>query len=253
MGIAGKSALVTGGALGIGQAIAQLAAAEGASVTIIDVNENALEATVDAIRTQGGTAIGVVGDVSRPEDCQKAVEAAVSVHGGLNLLFANAGIAMVGAIDAVSVEDIHRTVDINLKGMMFIAKYAVPYIKCAGSGSIVLTGSEMAFAADPANPVYVASKGGVVMLMKSMALDLIKYGIRVNAVCPGVTDTPLLQQEVATSPDPVQREAENAVWAPIGRIAEPIEMAHPALFIASDAASFMVGSAVVVDGGFTAR
>lgn len=253
MGIAGQSALVTGGALGIGQAIAQLAAAEGAAVTIVDINEDALEATVDAIRTQGGTAIGVVGDVSRPQDCQKAVEAAVSAHGGVNLLFANAGIAMIGSIDAVSVEDIHRTVDINLKGMMFISKYAVPYIKCAGSGSIVFTGSEMAFAADPANPVYVASKGGVVMLMKSMALDLIKYGIRVNAVCPGVTNTPLLQQEVAASPDPEQRKAENAMWAPIGRIAEPIEMAHPALFLASDAASFMVGSAVIVDGGFTAR
>lgn len=253
LGISGKSALVTGGALGIGQAIAKLAASEGVQVTILDVNAFALQETVDAIRSAGGVAIGVVGDVSKPEDCQRAVATAVQSHGSLQLLFANAGIAMIGAIDSLSLEDIHRTVDINLKGMMFIAKFAVPHIKAAGSGAIVFTGSEMAFAADPANPVYVASKGGVVMLMKSMALDLIQYGIRVNAVCPGVTNTPLLQQEVATSPDPAQREAENAAWAPIGRIGEPSEMAHPALFLASEAASFMVGSAVLVDGGFTAK
>lgn len=252
-GIQGKSALVTGGAMGIGQAIAMLAASEGARVTIIDVHGEALDRTIADIRRAGGSAVGVVGDVSNPVDCQNAVDAAVSTYGGLQLLFANAGIAMIGAIDVVSVMDIHRTVDINLKGMMFIAKYAVPHMKHAGTGAIVFTGSEMAFAADPANPVYVASKGGVVMLMKSMALDLIPYNIRVNAVCPGVTNTPLLQQEVATSLDPAQREAENAAWAPIGRVGEPMEMAHPALFLASDAASFMVGSAVLVDGGFTAK
>lgn len=253
LGIAGKSALVTGGAMGIGRAIAKLAAAEGARVTILDVAAEALEETVAEIRRDGGTAVGVVGDVSNPQDCQRAVATAVNMHGGLQLLFANAGIAMIGAIDDIGLEDIHRTVDTNLKGMMFIAKYAVPYIKQSGSGAIVFTGSEMAFSADPANPVYVASKGGVVMLMKSLALDLIRYGIRVNAVCPGVTNTPLLQQEVATSPDPQQREAENLAWAPIGRVADPIEIAHPALFLASDAASFMVGSAVLVDGGFTAK
>lgn len=253
LGIDGKSALVTGGALGIGRAIAQLAAQEGARVTIFDANHEALAATVADIRRAGGTAQGVVGDVSQPEDCERAVNVAVEAQGGLDLLFANAGIALIGAIDAVAIADIHRTVDINLKGMMFIAKYAVPHLKRSAAAAVVFTGSEMAFAADPANPVYVASKGGVVMLMKSLALDLIRFNIRVNAVCPGVTNTPLLQQEVAASPDPAARAAENAAWAPIGRVAEPMEMAHPALFLASAGASFMVGSAMLVDGGFTAQ
>jgi NAD(P)-dependent dehydrogenase (short-subunit alcohol dehydrogenase family) len=222
-------------------------------VVILDTAADALNATVEDIGREGCTALGVLGDVSQPRDCERAVADAVRAHGGLDLLFANAGIAMLGAVDEVALEDIHRTVDINLKGMMFIAKYAVPHLKQSASAAIVFTGSEMAFAADPANPVYVASKGGVVMLMKSLALDLIRFNIRVNAVCPGVTNTALLQQEVATSPDPAAREAENRAWAPIGRVAEPMEIAHPALFLASEAASFMVGSAVLVDGGFTAK
>lgn len=253
IGIEGKSAVVTGGAQGIGKAIATLAAREGAKVTILDINQEALADTVNEIVAEGGQAVGFVGDVSVAEDCQRAVSLAVSTYGGLNLLFANAGVALIASVDEASVEDITRTLDINLKGMILIAKYAIPHLKAAGGGAIVTTGSEMAFAADPANPVYVASKGGVVMLTKSMALDLIKYNIRVNSVCAGVTNTPLLQKEVDTSPDPVQRAAENAAWAPIGRIADPMEIAHPALFLASDAASFMVGSAVLVDGGFTAK
>jgi NAD(P)-dependent dehydrogenase (short-subunit alcohol dehydrogenase family) len=240
--------------MGIGRAIAMLAAEEGANVTIMDVDAEALSSTVEDIRRAGGTAIGVTGDVRRPEDCQRAVATAVEAHGGLHLLFPNAGVALIASVDEAAVEDIERTIDINLKGIILICKYAIPHLKKVGKGAaIVTTGSEMAFAADPANPVYDATKAGVVMLTKSMALDLIQYGIRVNSVCPGVTNTPLLQREVDTSPDPVQRAAENAAWAPIGRIADPMEIAHPALFLASEGASFMVGAAVLVDGGFTAK
>lgn len=252
-GIEGRVALVTGGAKGIGQAIATLCAQEGASVVIMDYDKEALEATVSSLRAKGHDVTGVAGDVSKPEDCKRAVDTAVQRYGKLQLLFPNAGIPLIASIMDVEPADVTRIIDINLKGMIYICKYAVPELMKAGGGAIVTTGSEMAFAADPANPVYDATKAGVVMLTKSMALDLIKYNIRVNSVCPGVTNTPLLQKEVETSPDPVAREAENNAWAPIGRVADPMEMAHPAVFLASDFASFMVGSAVLVDGGFTAK
>ena len=252
-GIEGRIALVTGGAKGIGQAIATLAAQEGAKVVIMDYDETALQATVSRLQAEHYEVTGVVGDVSKATDCKRAVDTAIEKYGKLQLLFSNAGVPLIASIKDVEPADVDRVVDINLKGMIYICKYAIPELIKAGGGAIVTTGSEMAFAADPANPVYDASKAGVVMLTKSMALDLIQYNIRVNSVCPGVTNTPLLQMEVETSPDPKQREAENNAWAPIGRVADPMEIAHPALFLASDMASFMVGSAVMVDGGFTAK
>ena len=252
-GIAGKVALVTGAASGIGRAIATLAAREGASVVLMDVDEELLAQAVADIRAEGGQAIGVIGDVSIPADCQRAVATAAETFGGLHLLFPNAGVALIASVVDASVTDIERTIDINLKGVVLICKYAIPHILASGGGAIVTTGSEMALAADPANPIYDATKAGVVMLTKSMALDLIKQGIRVNSVCPGVTNTRLLQREVETSPDPAAREAENNAWAPIGRVADPMEIARPALFLASEGASFMVGSAVLVDGGFTSK
>ena len=251
--IEGRVALVTGGAKGIGQAIATLCAEEGASVVILDYDREALDVTVTTLKSAGHEVTGVAGDVSQPEDCKRAVEVAIQQYGKLNMVFPNAGIPLIASIVDVEPNDVDRIIDINLKGVIYICKYAVPELIKAGGGAIVTTGSEMAFAADPANPVYDATKAGVVMLTKSLALDLIKYNIRVNSVCPGVTNTPLLRQEVETSPDPVQRELENNAWAPIGRVADPVEMAHPAVFMASDLASFMVGSAVLVDGGFTSR
>jgi len=253
VGIAGKVALVTGAASGIGRAIATLVAREGASVVLMDVAEELLAQAVADIRTEGGQAVGVIGDVSSPADCERAVATAAETFGGLHLLFPNAGVALIASVVDASVTDIERTIDINLKGVVLICKYAIPHILASGGGAIVTTGSEMAFAADPANPIYDATKAGVVMLTKSMALDLIKQGIRVNSVCPGVTNTRLLQREVETSPDPAAREAENNAWAPIGRVADPMEIARPALFLASEGASFMVGSAVLVDGGFTSK
>ncbi|HTI13497.1 MAG TPA: glucose 1-dehydrogenase [Dictyobacter sp.] len=252
-GIEGRVALVTGGAKGIGEAIATLSAQEGAKVVVMDYDGTALDATVARLRAEGYEVTGVVGDVSKAADCKRAVDTAVETYGTLNILFPNAGVPLIASVKDVEIADVDRVVDINLKGMIYICKYAIPELIKAGGGAIVTTGSEMAFAADPANPIYDASKAGVVMLTKSMALDLIQYKIRVNSVCPGVTNTPLLQQEVETSPDPVQREAENNAWAPIGRVADPMEIAHPALFLASDMASFMVASTVLVDGGFTAK
>ncbi|HEY4386255.1 MAG TPA: glucose 1-dehydrogenase [Ktedonobacteraceae bacterium] len=252
-GIEGRVALVTGGAQGIGKAIATLCAQEGANVVIMDYDATELEATVSKLRAEQYEVTGIVGDVSKPVDCKRAVDTAVERYGKLQLLFPNAGVPLIASVMEVELADVDRVVDINLKGMIYICKYAIPELIKAGGGAIVTTGSEMAFAADPANPVYDASKAGVVMLTKSMALDLIKYNIRVNSVCPGVTNTPLLQREVETSPDPKLREEENNAWAPIGRVADPMEIAHPALFLASDMASFMVASAVMVDGGFTAK
>jgi NAD(P)-dependent dehydrogenase (short-subunit alcohol dehydrogenase family) len=146
-----------------------------------------------------------------------------------------------------------NVLDTNVKGMFTVIKHAIPPMKAAGGGKIVTLGSEMGIVAVPESPAYNASKGAVIMFTRSIALDLIRYNIRVNALCPGITRTPLLQQEVDLSPDPAATAAAQAEWAPILRVADPIEIAKGALFLASDASSFAVGSCLVLDGGFTIR
>jgi NAD(P)-dependent dehydrogenase (short-subunit alcohol dehydrogenase family) len=137
--------------------------------------------------------------------------------------------------------------------MFTLVKASVPIMRQQGGGVIVTTGSEMAIVAVPESPAYNASKGGVVMFTKSIAVDLIRHNIRVNCLCPGITHTPLLELEIGASPDPDSTRAEYDAWAPIGRTAEPSEIARAALFLASADSSFAVGSVLVVDGGFTAR
>jgi len=141
----------------------------------------------------------------------------------------------------------------NVKGMYTLVKQAVPPMIARGGGKIVTLGSEMGFVAVPESPAYNASKGAVIMFTKSIALDLIRHNIRVNALCPGITRTPLLQSEIDNSLEPEKVAAAQASWAPINRVADPREIAYGALFLASDESSFAVGSCLVLDGGFTAK
>ena len=164
-----------------------------------------------------------------------------------------AGITSRSRIAVLSEEEFDRVIAVNLKGMYTIIHAAVPRLKEAGGGTIVTVGSEMGFVADPNAPAYNASKGGVIMFTKSIAVDLIGENIRVNCACPGITQTPLLDAEVATSADPEATRAEFAQWAPIGRASEPAEQARGILFLASEESSFAVGTTLLLDGGYTAQ
>ena len=248
----GKTALISGGASGIGKAIAQLFLEEGARVVITDINADALKVAVDELATFGPVS-GVSGDVRSMQDAGEMVRAAVDRHGSLDVLVCNAGITSVMPIEMLEEEEWDRVLATNVKGMFTLVKHAIPHMKAQGHGSIVTLGSEMGIVAVPESPAYNASKGAVIMFTKSLALDLIRYNIRVNALCPGITRTPLLQAEVDNSLDPAKTAAEQATWAPIMRVAEPREIAHGALWLASDDSSFAVGSCLVIDGGFTAQ
>jgi NAD(P)-dependent dehydrogenase (short-subunit alcohol dehydrogenase family) len=248
----GKSALISGGASGIGNAIARLFLEEGARVVITDFNATALAQAVAELEPFGQVS-GVVGDVRSMADAAHAVSETVARHGHLDTLVCNAGITSVSHIEDLEEDEWDRVLTTNVKGMYTLVKHAVPHLKAAGGGTIVTLGSEMGIVAVPESPAYNASKGAVMMFTKSIALDLIRYNIRVNALCPGITRTPLLQAEVDNSADPEKTAAEQAVWAPIMRTADPREIAHGALWLASDDSSFAVGSNLVIDGGYTAK
>jgi NAD(P)-dependent dehydrogenase (short-subunit alcohol dehydrogenase family) len=250
--LTGQSALVSGGASGIGKAIAKLFLEEGASVVISDINADGLKIAVEEL-SASGPVTGVQGDVRSMADAGRMVAAAIDRHGRLDVLVCNAGITSVMPIEQLGEEEWDAVLATNVKGMFTLVKQAVPTMIQQGGGRIVTLGSEMGMVAVPESPAYNASKGAVIMFTKSIAVDLIRHNIRVNSLCPGITRTPLLQAEVDNSVDPARTAAEQASWAPIMRVAEPAEIAQGALFLASDDSSFAVGSCLVLDGGFTAR
>ncbi len=245
-----RSVLVTGAGSGIGRAAAQLFAKEGARVVVVDQNDADAQATVASIRGAGGEALAVGADVSREADCRAMVERALAAYGRLNVAFNNAGIGgsgfPVGDEEEVAWD---RVVGVNLKGVFLSMKYELPALIAAGGGAIVNTASVAGLVGERGIGVYAASKHGVVGLTRTAALDYIGQGVRINAVCPGATRTQLL---AAWFQDP---KVEEFILSrhPIGRVAEPEEIARVVLFLASDDASFIVGQALAVDGGLTAQ
>ena len=250
--LSGKSAVVSGGASGIGRAIAELFLEEGAEVVIADINSTLLERTTKELASHGSVS-SVVADVRSMADAGRIIQEAVDHHGGLDILVCNAGITSVMPIEQLSEAEWDAVLATNVKGMFTLVKQAIPHMISRGGGRIVTLGSEMGIVAVPESPAYNASKGAVIMFTKSIALDLIRHNIRVNSLCPGITRTPLLQSEVDNSLEPEKVAAAQASWAPINRVADPREIAQGALFLASDESSFAVGSCLVLDGGFTAK
>src|SRR5580698_10699406 len=233
-----RSVLVTGAGSGIGRATSQLFAAEGARVVAVDQNEADAEKTVALIKEAGGDALAIAADVSSEADCRGMVERTVAAYGKLNIAFNNAGVGASGF--AVADEEeiaFSRLIDVNLKGVFLSMKYEVPAMLAAGGGTIVNTASVAGLVGERGIGAYAASKHGVVGLTRTAALDYIDKGIRINAICPGATRTPLL---AAWFQDP---KVEQFILSrhPIGRIGEPEEIARAALFLASDDASFIVG------------
>ena len=248
MRLKSKVAIVTGAGSGIGEATALAFAKEGARVTVADVVDSAGNETVEQIRATGGDAIYVHTDVTSASDIQGMVSATISNYGKLDVLFNNAGIAMRLAVADLPEEDWDRCIDINLKGAYLGSKYAIPAMMVNDGGSIINTASIYGIVGGPNRAAYVASKGGIVNLTRGMALDYADSNIRVNCICPGYTDTPIIQNIVET-PTKYQALVEQH---PMGRLAKPLDIAYGALYLASDESAFVTGIALPIDGGYTA-
>lgn len=253
MSLVGKVALVTGAGSGIGRAIAQLFAKEGARVVVLDCDEVAGLNTVDAIVNAGGAAISCHGDVAKSEDVQRAVARTLERYGRLSVLVNNAAVQVLAKLVETSEEVWDRIQDVNLKGVFLGCKYAIPAMLKSGGGSIVNIASVLGLVGDPDLAAYCAAKGGVIALTKVAALTYGPQGVRVNCICPGDVETPLVQSYFDKDPDPARLRAEVSSRYALRRIATPDEIANAALFLASDASSFVTGSTLVVDGALTVK
>lgn len=253
MKLAGKVALVTGAGSGIGQAIALLFAQEGAGVAVADYSEAGGTATVERIRQAGGDAQFFRVDVSRSADVQQAVQAVLQRWDRLDILCNNAGIGVAATVVDTTEEDWDRTLAVDLKGVFLGCKYAIPAMIERGGGVIVNTASVAGQVGVLNRAAYCAAKAGVVGLTKSVAVDFVGRNIRANAVCPGTVDSPWIQKILSAQPDPVGERQRMVERQPMGRMGEPEEIARAALYLACDDSAFVTGTALVIDGGLTAR
>ena len=247
--LADKVALITGGASGIGRATAILFAREGAAVAIADINAGLGQSIVAEIESAGGRAVFIPCDVTRSEDCRLAVEKTVATFGGLHILFNNAGIIRRADVVQTTEEEWDRVMAVNVKSVFLMSKYAIPYMEQAGGGSIINTSSGWGLKGGGNAVSYCASKGAVTNMTRAMAIDHGARNIRVNAICPGDTDTPLLRDEARQLGQPECDFLAESANRPLGRYAQPIEIARSVLYLASEAASYVTGTALVVDGG----
>jgi NAD(P)-dependent dehydrogenase (short-subunit alcohol dehydrogenase family) len=247
--LTGKRALITGGASGIGRATALLFAQEGAAVSVVDLDAEAGRMLIGEIQQAGGRAIFVRADVSSEEDCREAVRRTVSALNGLDILFNNAGIVRRGSVLEVSEEEWDHVMAVNVRSVFLLSKYAIPVMARAGGGVIVNAASGWGLVGGPRAAAYCASKGAVVLLTKSMAIDHGLENIRVNCVCPGDTDTPMLRDEARQLGQSEELFLQEAAQRPLGRIGTPDEVARAVLYLASDASSYVTGTALIVDGG----
>jgi len=247
----GKTALITGAGMGIGREAARLFAREGARVIVADIDEAAARETVRQVEAEGGPAFAVIGDVALEADVERMVGDGVGRFGGLHILYCNAGVLWKDRDRSVVETDEKwwdRVMGINLKSVFWTTKHGIPHLRRAGGGSIVIMGSVSALVGfTRAQDAYTAAKGGLISLTKSLAIQFAKDRIRCNIIHPGIVDTPLQSPYLNEA---LRKEFETGI--PIGRIAEPREIASVALFLASEESSYMTGAELVVDGGFTA-
>jgi NAD(P)-dependent dehydrogenase (short-subunit alcohol dehydrogenase family) len=248
----GKVVFVTGAANGIGRATALAFAREGASVVAADVADEPNQETVGMIEAQGGRAVAVQCDVTRVEDVKAALAKTVEAFGRLNFAFNNAGIEPSKPAPTAEYEDEewNRIIDINLRGVFLCMKHEIPLILKQGGGAIVNTSSGAGIIGIKSSPAYTAAKHGVIGLTRSSALDYAAHNIRINAVCPGYIDTPMMDRFTGGTPE---GRAKVIAEEPIGRMGKPEEIAAAVVWLCSDAAAFVIGHAMVLDGGQTVQ
>lgn len=247
-----KIALVTGAGNGLGQAIAERFAANGAFVYCTDQNIEAARKTEENILAQGGLAASFQLDVTNEADCHRAGDTITSTHGRLDILVNNAGIGHVGTLLTTTGEDLDRVLSVNVRGVFNVTKVFLEGMIQRGSGSIIHIASTTGVFGVRDRLAYSTSKHAVVGLTKSMALDHARTGVRINCICPGRIETPFMKARIESYPDPESAYREMCESQAMGRMGQAEEVAGMAAFLASDDASFMTGSAVTVDGGWTA-
>ena len=243
----GKVAIITGASSGIGRASAKLFAAEGARVVVVARRQGELDSLTDEIATQGGECVTLAADVREEETAHAAVVLALRAFGGLDIAFNNAGsLGEMGEVTAISPNGWREAIEVNLTSAFFAARHQIPAMLARGSGSLIFTSTFVGHTAGfPGMSAYAASKAGVIGLMRNLAAEYGRQGVRVNALLPGAVDTPMGREVAHTEEIRSFVASLNAMK----RIAEPEELARAALFLASDASSFMTGEAMLVDGG----
>jgi NAD(P)-dependent dehydrogenase (short-subunit alcohol dehydrogenase family) len=252
--LAGKVAIVTGGASGLGHASALLFGREGAKVAIADLDGAGAERAAAEIATGGGEAIGLELDVTDGPAVERAVATTIERFGAVDVLFANAGIAGEGNAATLAQADWDRVIAVNLTSVWLSMRAVLPHMAQRGSGAILATASVAGITGVPNTPAYSAAKGGVVALTRQVAIDFAGQGVRVNAICPGPVLTPLFEEAFRerAPEDPQAALSARAATVPLGRLGAPADIANMALFLVSDEADWITGAVYAVDGGITA-
>ncbi|UTR10539.1 glucose 1-dehydrogenase [Evansella sp. LMS18] len=247
MRLEGKVAVITGGASGIGEYTARAMVEEGAKVVVSDMNDDLGNTLVEDLNKNGQNAVYVHADVTSEADAEKMINTAVTEFGKIDILFNNAGIGALGASEDLPLEEWRKVIAVNLDGVFLTAKHAIKAMQKNGGGNIINNASILGHVGQAQTASYTAAKGGVVNMTRALAVEFAQQNIRVNAVCPGYIETPLLSQ--------LDEDMKNHLVSlhPIGRLGRPEEVAKAVVFLASDDASFVTGANLLVDGGYTAQ
>ncbi len=250
--LAGKTVLITGGGSGIGRACALALAREGARVAVAGRRGETLSGVAAEIYNTGAEALAVRCDVTQVEEVERAVRTTLDRFGRLDIVVNSAGALVVGTAEETSEAHWDRLIAVNLKGTFLVSRAALAPLRRAGGGSIINIGSVLSLVGMKKRAAYAAAKGGVALLTKAMALDHAHEKIRVNCICPGLVETDMIQNIMAGQPDPAAFRRQRAEQIPLGRIGQPEDVAHLAVFLASDESSWLTGAALPLDGGLTA-
>jgi NAD(P)-dependent dehydrogenase (short-subunit alcohol dehydrogenase family) len=245
----GKVVVITGAGSGIGRATCLRFAEQGAIVAAVDIDGNACEKTIEEVNKLGPDGLSIMADVSSAESCRSAIEKVINKFGTVDVLFNNAGITRRADVLGTSEDEWDKVINVNLKSVFLMSKYVIPHMQKKGAGNIINTASGWGINGGSKAVSYCASKGGVVLLTKAMALDHGRDNIRVNCICPGDTETPMLLNEAAQLGLKEDQLILDGINRPLGRVGSPNEIADVVVFLASDKSSFVTGTALIVDGG----
>jgi len=248
----GRTAWISGGASGIGEATARLFADEGAAVVVADVSDTSGQRVAAEINSNGGHAAYTSCDVSDSEQVARSIDTAVERFGGLHIVVNSAGIVHVGLLHEYSESDWDRLMGVNLKGIFFSLKHAFPYLSSNKHSYMVNVGSISSHVGQRLTPAYTTSKGAVFSLTQSIALDYAAYGLRCNCVCPGITDTPMLRHHLNTTPDPEETLRQRVRRVPLNRALQPDEVARSILYLSCEDSAGVTGTSMIIDGGYLA-